>query len=448
MTPTSGLFPLPLVPLEQYLLADDRPTHPMVISVELHFDRTPDIPTLEQCVGETIVDHPLLGCRIDLRDDGPAWIAPTGQTTTAVPVDNRPLIEPSTGRLRGIDLQQDIALRHQVQTAADGSGKWTLQVHHAACDGVGLRQFLLDALCRYATAKDCPPTKQLPRPYRATLSARGDYDKWFRTVPTEPMSTWQKIRAAHYFHFQPPAPLQPPSTDSSRGHHAAELLLHRRLDADQSQRVLSTVAKRGQTLDDVTIAAAFRTCADLLRKHGGKDSSRLRILTPIDLRRGKDRRLPACNRMTFGFLGRTLHQTRDEQLASSIRDEKDWMRRSLVHLDFLGSLPLAVSYPWLLRRLLNRRSSMATMVVTTTGDILRGTSTWFPRALAGVQFGDVHLRSVHAAAPTRPGTPITLSMTQTDGRISATLNWDRTRWSADQADRWLKQFQFHFLSFE
>ena len=442
MSAGDGIFPLPLTAWERYLLADDRPSHPMVIWAQLKFDRSPDRQRFRDAIADASRVHPLVRCVVRDDRDGPEWhLTPPGD----VAVEQSPSSPGGNadGDPRAIDIRTRPGVRHWLD-ASDGGATWTMAVHHSVCDGIGIRQFAVDVLSRYAGRK-----RVSTRPRQ--LTHRGDFDRWFNTPPDQPLSVAEKLRAAYYFHVQTPAPIPPIDAASPVARDAdhggtgptRDVLLHRRLDRSQSDDLMTRLGSSGLTLDELALASLFRTLDRCLA--AAPPRTRIRITTPIDLRRGEDRYLSACNRMTYGFIGRTRGQI-EADLAASIAAEKRWMRRTRIYLDFLAGLPFAVDRPRLLRWVLDRRRPMSSAVLTSTGDVLRGLSKIAPRGRRGIRFGDVELIGVHAAAPVRPGTPITLAVSRFGPDVDVTARWDARVWTRDQASRFVDHFVGDFTS--
>ncbi len=69
------MFPLPLNCLEEYMVADDRPSHPMSGVFRLRFDGLLDREALEAAVNVVIGRHALLRAAVRrVRWERPTWI--------------------------------------------------------------------------------------------------------------------------------------------------------------------------------------------------------------------------------------------------------------------------------------------------------------------------------------------------------------------------------------
>jgi NRPS condensation-like uncharacterized protein len=135
--------PLPLTPLELFLLQSATPQAPMVIQVVLRLtgECQPDlyVKTLQQ----SIERHPLLTSRIKMIDRQWCWVSGPPDPVT-VSRRSGSVFESETGpRSKSIDLTISPGLQTSIVILDDGV-KVYLDVHHAASDGNGLRQVITD----------------------------------------------------------------------------------------------------------------------------------------------------------------------------------------------------------------------------------------------------------------------------------------------------------------
>ena len=146
------IFPLPLTPFEEYMLADDRPQWPMSFFLRLELRGQYDPAILTSALTAALARHPLLASL--LADDGGGglqWVAGPG---VPPPVSfARAGCELDFPEGRQIDLRRRIGVR--VWVRSDGADEWTLwlQFHHACCDGLGAMQFVGDVLAAYPQAE-------------------------------------------------------------------------------------------------------------------------------------------------------------------------------------------------------------------------------------------------------------------------------------------------------
>ncbi len=214
---------------------------------------------------------------------------------------------------------------------------------------------------------------------QAELQTRDDFSHV--PQPTRKLTTWQRVKNAHYFHFQPPQALLGTGKGDERTAADDEPMIHLCMDRNFSARMESQCQARGYSLNDVATGLLFACCAEWNQRLGDKNPrSRLRFMSPYDLRGRRDLRMSASNRLSFAFIGRTYDQCRDlKQLIQSVHDEYIWMRETNLPLDFLGGLSAAAKHPRLMRWGIDRSNRMATAVLSYVGDVARGMHSILPR---------------------------------------------------------------------
>ena len=147
MLAANTLFPLPLTAFERYMLADDRPSHPMAFAVKLRLGGQIGRDLFERSLRYALGRHPLLHALIDSADRyHPYWI-PAGDLppdvdwdTAAAPLKCTPSVS--------IDLTSRPGLRVWVRQG-EREAEVTFEFHHACCDGLGAARFIGDILAAY-----------------------------------------------------------------------------------------------------------------------------------------------------------------------------------------------------------------------------------------------------------------------------------------------------------
>ncbi len=146
-----GVFPLPLTPMEAFLVADGRPGYTMMADIQLHFVGTLDRELFELALQDALVRNPLYRCLV-ARDPrlGQVWLP----TTRMPSIDWAPHGTPLDERYDAlVDLATDIGLRIWVRQDAKRSTV-LLHFHHACADALGTFAFVEDFLAAYAML--CP----------------------------------------------------------------------------------------------------------------------------------------------------------------------------------------------------------------------------------------------------------------------------------------------------
>jgi len=347
MASTSQL--IPLSPFETYMLLDDQPQHPMSIFAELRFENPLDESRLRHALNYATHQNPLLACKLAPENGGffwrydPKFIPPL---TIAKKADTNAESHPvSNGQLNRLNLEgcgleawyySDTITTDLCQSDSDGSqhiSRLVLQFHHALVDGIGVRKFLIDFLTSYAE----PAAEQLRIPDLSSLQFREDFSSATAKQNENPVSTWDRIKNAYYFHFKLPRAIVGKhqgltKETASREESPIKTLVFER---ELSEQILDAVKIKQVQLNDLALSLLFLACADWL-KAGVKvrSSDRIRLMFPYDLRTKADLRCPAANKLSYAFLGRRIEQCRDpHELLADVADEICEIKRTALPLD-------------------------------------------------------------------------------------------------------------------
>jgi hypothetical protein len=470
----TNLYPLPLTAFEKYLFWDETPQQPMSFFVELHFLDPLQTRVMEEAIAAAMHIHPMFVCTIDECGGKLCWIHHADFRHQLVPEAERPpLID---GRPIPIDLRREPSIRFWYSQDSQGRSRVLIQQHHAAADGVGMRRLLIDVLTFYARATapekvDTSLKSLWSKVDLELLKRRADFSDSFGCPPTQPLTTWQRLKNARFFHFQLPKPLRgslrhranaSSLTDSvhhNSGENAAndlaaiatghrgqaelfEPLQHLEFDPATSEAIMEKSRKAEISINELSLALLFETCSLWNQQRGDRNpNSRLRLLMPYDLRSRIDLRMPAANRLSFSFIGRTQADCRDlTGLVRSIGDEIQAMRGSQLPLDFLAALEGASKYPGLMRWALKRSRNMATAVLTYVGDVSRGMQKYFPEEEGIRIVGDARLDKILAAPPTRDNTHISIGLCINWGRLCVSAAWNRDGLTRQQCQEFLQLY--------
>ncbi|MEZ6135101.1 MAG: hypothetical protein R3C53_09350 [Pirellulaceae bacterium] len=443
------LFPLPLTPFEKFVLWDETIDHPMTSSIRLIFESKLDFDVLQDAFAFAVHCHPLLASTLTTHQRQLCWNYDPQFRLKLLKSSETPIL--NAGRVRPFDLYSEPGIR--VWCSTQDHESWIeIQLHHACCDGVGLRRALIDVFSYYAHHTVGPASK--PSRHRIQIDAlreRNDFSEVFAGEPLQKLSTWQRIKNAHYFHFQLPQPLL-----GSRSGSVEELpspldnepAQHLRIDRESSQRILDRCRDEQLSVNNLAIALLFRTCCVWNEQRGeSHPGSRMRVLMPYALQSRMDLRMPAANRLSFAFLGRRRAQCADLQaLIASLDNELSEIRRTRLPLDFLSALQVATRHPRLLRWGLRRSRNMSTTVLTYAGDLMRGLGKQFPKDGHSRLMGDARLVSILAAPPVRENTNISLGLCVNWGELSLSALWNRQVFSAQDCRDFLELYQQNWLN--
>jgi hypothetical protein len=227
-----------------------------------------------------------------------------------------------------------------------------------------------------------------------------------------------------------------------------EPLRHAVIDRELSELITQGANNQGIALNELALALLFQTCASWNADRGlDRPGGRIRLLMPFDLRSRVDLKMPAANRLSFSFLGRTRAACMKwESLLSSVQSELQSIRDSQLPLDFLNGMSAAVSYPRTMRWLMRRSHRMATSVLTYTGDVLRGTQKLFPVEGDHRVIGDARLKNTLVAPPVRRNTNISLGLCVNWGQLCISAAWNRESFTAQDCEAFLAAYQAAWLA--
>lgn len=472
-------FPLRLSPFEKFILWDERQRQPMTSFIELRFASPLDVGKLLATLTNAVHRNPLLASRVvehnaDLWWDYDPLYRPELLASSTQP----PLRQ---GWPIPIDLRRECGGRYWYGTCESG---WRLmiQLHHACCDGVGMRRVMIDALAGYAQplesllhsssgselsvlAGDAANTDEVDdnaalegvpsgiavdKPLRwektrlETLPTRFDFSGAYKGPAKRPLTTWQRIKNTHYFHCCLPVALRGTAKerDSIEGVDDQEPLRHAQLSREVSQQILERARQSQVAINDLAITLLFQTCVRWNRGLGDQNPrSHIRLLMPYDLRSRVDLHMPAANRLSFCFLGRNARQCENfAELLASVQAEVQLIKDSRLPLDFLEALRLAATRPAGMKWVINHSRRMATVVLTYTGDISRGMQRYFPECDGARIVGDTKITNVYGAPPIRENTNVSLGLCVNWGQLCFSAAWNRAALTPAECEKFLAQY--------
>ena len=433
-----GLPPegLPLTAFEEYMLADDRPSHPMVILVRLEFSDGPPPATLADAFDATLRNEPLLTARVRRGSFGrPRWVAGSSPrlgrravgSVAEEQADIVPRIDPFTG-----------PLLHA--TVSEWRQGWSIQiaVHHAACDGLGIVGFVE----RWLTAAHGGLAVVNGGRAKTGISGRGRVAGTWR----EFLHVLPRLRVGLQGIRQFMA-RQVMRLDGRNDAHMAESSAESRqstvvtatLTVVETQALERNARSFGVNVNDLLVAAwmaathAARTAAAI-----PDHDDWIRIGVPMSLRTKSDYALPAVNRVSMVFLDRRGCDLGDRSaLLRGIRDEMELIRSHALGHIFPLTLEAGRLLPGGLRRVASRPEPQCSAVLSNLGRCLhRSTLTTEDGDLA---VGTSRLASWWIVPPVRPGTAAALATNETAGRRTLALQVDPACLTAADATRLLER---------
>src|SRR4029078_1433160 len=99
----------------------------------------------------------------------------------------------------------------------------------------------------------------------------------------------------------------------------------------------------------------FVTLRDWNRRQAGQPGKRLRITIPVNVRTRDEAKMPAANRIGFGFVTNLLDdQASPQQRLAEVRQEMRRIKEWKLGLYFLGGFGLGRGLPGMMARVLQR----------------------------------------------------------------------------------------------
>jgi hypothetical protein len=430
-------FPLPLVPFESYMLADDRPAYPVSTFLRLRFEGRFDRAALDEALSVGLSRHPLLAATVRPFRRHAAWVAadplPRVCWLATPPTESLPPLPP-------LDVRREAGIR-VVCCEDPGRTDLTIQVHHACSDAMGVISFVEDLLLSYARVCGAAPHAKLRSLCPEQLHGRGRFGlttgKLLRMLPRQATG----LLGVRQFLMRTPEPLIPHHAQPDDGPVPADYptSVSRQLSRTEWAGLVACARGLGVTTHDLLARDFFLTLYDWRRAAGIDRHAWLRLAVPMNLRTYADRRLPAANVVSIVFLDRRDQDLRDpQQLLESIHQEMSLIKRLQLGLTFVLSLRACQWLPGGLRRMTQNRRCAATAVVTTYGEIRERSS--LPYEDGHVVVGGAVLRSVDALPPLRPLTCVALAGVAYAGRLHVTLHYDSRVLTAANAGQLIEDF--------
>jgi len=417
------VFPLPLAPMEQYMLADDWPAHPRTFYLRLGLAGQFDHQALERAGPIAMARHPLLGAVVQSKGRRTWWVAAENQ---------RPQIRWETETERDvarvaapIDLRSQIGLRLWV-CEADGRTRLWLELHHACCDGLGAVRFAEDLLAAYAAQREGgKPKWRTLRPER--LRDRGIYAgsrfaQWLRW----PLEVLCIAGSVEYF-LHRPVPLAVPGEEDADGSEPSPRLaaFQHRLTVDQTEALRSVAREEGATLNDLLLRDLFLASQDWIDRHRAEEKTGLvRIMVPINLRTRLHADMPAADCVCMINTDRLVHGWTDlRKMLRIVSWEMGMVKRLRLGVIMLRIIQLVRGITGSLKSLLPADRCLASCVLSNLGRPLH--DSLLADAEGRIKAGDVEVEEIELLPPVRPLTSAAFGAASLGGRLTISLLADQ-----------------------
>jgi hypothetical protein len=430
---------LPLTPVEEFFLWQDRRALPFHIFARLRFEGSLDRAAVEIALQAALKRHPLLRAKIERAGgNGLRWIVMDDYSLSLKCTTDFKQGEFPAANV--INLFEGIGIRFHL--AADNTeSHFVIQVHHACCDAVGLFQFINDFLIGYARVRDpAELALKLPPLDPARLASRGCLTE----RPAKIIALLDTVRIL----LRNPQALLPhaPNDEEAEPLPPFPRVLTHVLDRDETNE-LRLKAKRQQqssgiTLNDLLVSALFTAIREWRERAGvpAPDRGCLRLVVPKNMRAAADEVLPAANRVSpliFDRRNRDLINVATVQ--SGIRAEMNRIARWRLLTAFPFFLHACRFLPGGIERFARRNQRPVTSVLSNLGRVLEDSP--LPRGADGCLIaGDVVLRHAEFVVPCGSGWCAAFGVTVYAGRLHITLHYDPSALDVTQARDLLESF--------
>lgn len=414
-----SLFPLPVVPFEHYMLADDRPDYPTTFFVRVKIAGTLDRPRFVSAVNSAVMVHPLLRAHVrgDIagRTSQLAWVA----AHNAEPFLDWDDAGVALNFSRGvpINLHAETGLRLWVRCTSDTT-KVVLQIHHACSDGLGAMQFLETVLTMYGGNNPA----QMPCRAEADLCQRNTFGVgWMRRIAWACRTAG---RVSRFFKHRP-VPIAVPEK-SPRGiqpRTAIPVMWSYRCSELETEQIQAATRSQTVPLFAILLRDWILMLDDWNKSVESPAPARpLRIVIPVSLREDEGPRT-AHNAVSLAFIDRDAGELDDEskllaELTEEI-DEAKQMRRGMV---LLPALRLVGMVPGEMQRQLRADRCLGSAIFSNLGVPYANSA--LARRDGRLETAGLVMESVEAVAPLRPLTHVAMAMLTFANRLQFTLSCD------------------------
>jgi hypothetical protein len=432
---------LPLTPLEEYFLLEDRRAYPWSFFVRLDFTGRADRQAAETSLGNCALWHPLLSSVVHRHEDGQRTWRRVENPTPAVRWTTG-VAEKAYASATRLDVSEEIGIRVHATVGQEGT-QLIFQFNHACCDARGAFTFIEDWLAEYARATGGRPDPWMPRSYDPGLPDRRGRPGPEASRPFGKfLAPWAGLVRAYRFLAQSPAPLleyQPAGDDdpTPAGFPAAR---HDRFDEAATAEIRSAARCRGVTVNDLLCRDLFLAIHGFRRElRQGQPDVWLRLAVPVDLRTEAQRSMSAANLASLVFVTRRASACNDSAvLLRSIHREMHQVKTWGLARTFLRSLRIQKRLPGGLSRAVRSGKCRATAALTNVGETLVRSP--LPRKGGRIVAGNLLLDAAGFLAPVRPLTCASFASCTYAGRLSISLQYDPRGLSEPAADRLFDTF--------
>lgn len=312
----------------------------------------------------------------------------------------------------------------------------TLIGNHTLGDGIGGLQVTSDWMLEYDRLINGGKSK-LSKLDPSRLADRGGLNLLNRKYLSKLMYQPVALFGASKFLFRRIVPLlsksasEPPPLVEYPG------VVTQRVSSDQSERIKSLASDLSVFLNDLLTAAFFVALANWRNRHSNQNQKDwIRLLIPLSMRTIADRRLTACNRVSFVQIDRQPCQMTDHgEFISGIARELRVIRQWQLDRTLLVALRIASLIPGQIKRLATKSRNLATTLLTNVG-------TPFDRlplkqSDRNMNVGNLRMFAFDMLAPLLHGMPLAVAVAEFQSELSISVNFDARFVSRSQSEELL-----------
>ncbi len=393
-----------------------------------------DLDIADQALRQTLERHRLAIARVDQRQRH--WVFDSSLLDTIrfeqVSAEHVPIAVP-------INVATSGTAKFLWQPIQSGF-KLHLVNHHAAADGLGGLQFVLDWMASYHNLRGGVPPVKLRDLDQQMMLSRNQLDlmsksflnqAWLQPIALFGATKFMFRRIAHF------------GSDVSGADSAADpvkwlpnptKLINICLNQAESETYRQLAEKHNRTINDFLLRDLFLAMHDFRKEQGIHRSGEwLRIIVPMSIRTFSDRRMPSVNRATIVQLDRSDKQLRDaailvDGVSRELRNIKDWR----LDKTFLLALRFFSMWPGLLKRVAQRKVCRATTILTNLGAPFDRTK--LPCRQGKIVLGGAVLEDFELIAPLRPLTPVAFAASRYADQLKLSMHYHPVFFSVESAE--------------
>ena len=395
------IFPLVLTPIENFLLADDRPQYPMAFVIDMTFEGVIDRESFDKALTAALERHPLLQCFVRPAKRGKlCWVSSDGaRPYVHWGQEGEPVELPGS---EWINLHDEVGLRIWIRQGPE-QAQVTFQFQHVCCDGIGAYRFLGDLLAIYGaqTCEDATKRPVLGDVDLTRLRGRADGCGLLDRTNQTTRQVKEAIKLATKIFARGCDPLYPSARAQSTPQYPGYSSFT--FSTQETVQLRDAARQAGGMLNDLLLLELFYTMDRWNREHrrlprGGK----YRIMMPVDLRDTGDYETPASNVIGYSFVAHKSADLADRlRLCSQIREQTALIKHDQLAQRFVDMVSVGASSFGIMPRVLGMPRTLASVILSNIGDPTRHFLAKFKRQGGCVVCGNAKLLRISGYPPIR-----------------------------------------------